>query len=251
MSGQNKKRSVQLLIGPAGSGKTHACLEEIRTELKARPQGSPLLLLAPKQATFQMEHALLQDPDLHGYTRLQILSYDRLAEFILSECQTSIKSILSEEGRVMVLRSLLNQIKERLRIFHASTKLPGLAQELSRVIREFQQSRVSPQKILDLSSSDKLPARARHKLHDVGILFQEYQSWIQLKKLHDPDHLLDLAADALRSSRELNTNIPVFQLGGAMDGWVCISHTSGTELADSSRAIEQQNRPCILRRFVP
>ena len=94
MSGQNKKRSVQLLIGPAGSGKTHACLEEIRTELKERPQGPPLLLLAPKQATFQMEHALLQDPDLHGYTRLQILSFDRLAEFILSECQTSIKSIL-------------------------------------------------------------------------------------------------------------------------------------------------------------
>lgn len=224
MSGQNKKRSVQLLIGPAGSGKTHACLEEIRTELKERPQGSPLLLLAPKQATFQMEHALLQDPDLHGYTRLQILSFDRLAEFILSECQTSIKSILSEEGRVMVIRSLLNQIKERLRIFHASTKLPGLAQELSRVIREFQQSRVSPQKILDLSSSDKLPARARHKLHDIGILFQEYQSWIQLKKLHDPDHLLDLAADALRSSRELNTNIPVFQLGGLwMDGFASLT----------------------------
>ena len=224
MPGENRKRTVQLLIGPAGSGKTHACLEAIRTELKNRPHGSPLLLLAPKQATFQMEHALLQDPDLHGYTRLQILSFDRLAEFVLSECQTGIQSILSEEGRVMVLRSLLNQVKDRLRIFHASTKLPGLAQELSRVIREFQQSRISPQTLIDLSSSDKIPTRAKHKLHDIGILFQQYQSWIQLKKLHDPDHLLDLAADALQTSRALDKNMPTFQLGGLwMDGFAALT----------------------------
>lgn len=171
-----------------------------------------------------MEHALLQDPDLHGYTRLQILSFDRLAEFVLTECQAGVQSILSEEGRLMVLRSLLNQVKDRLRIFHASTKLPGLAQELSRVIREFQQSRISPRALLDLSTSDKLPTRAKHKLHDIGILFQEYQSWIQLKRLHDPDHLLDLAADALRASRELNTNMPPFQLGGLwMDGFAALT----------------------------
>jgi ATP-dependent helicase/nuclease subunit B len=85
MSYQGNKNIVELLIGPAGSGKTYACLNAIRTELKQSPSGPPLLLLAPKQATFQMEHALLSDPDLHGYSRLQILSFDRLAEFILSE----------------------------------------------------------------------------------------------------------------------------------------------------------------------
>ena len=69
---------VRFLIGPAGSGKTFRCLAEIREELLAHPDGQPLLLLAPKQATFQLERQLLSHPDLHGYTRLQILSFDRL-----------------------------------------------------------------------------------------------------------------------------------------------------------------------------
>ncbi len=200
-----------------------------------------------------MEHALLQDPDLHGYTRLQILSYDRLAEFILSECQTSIKSILSEEGRVMVLRSLLNQIKERLRIFHAlkpKITRPGAGIEPS-------DKRVSTKagSHLKKSSTCHHQTNSQHE-HAINCTtsasyFKNTQSWIQLKKLHDPDHLLDLAADGPSIFKGIEHKHSRVSTRGAMDGWVCISHTSGTELADSSRAIEQQNRPCILRRFVP
>src|SRR5947207_13235374 len=76
---------TRFLLGPAGSGKTFRCLAEIRAELKSSPEGLPLVLLAPKQATFQLERQLLAGPDLPGYTRLQILSFERLAEFVLAE----------------------------------------------------------------------------------------------------------------------------------------------------------------------
>ena len=75
---------VHFLLGPAGSGKTWRCLEEIRSELRHAPDDhAPLLLLAPKQATFQLERQLLEDPALAGYTRLQIVSFDRLAHWLL------------------------------------------------------------------------------------------------------------------------------------------------------------------------
>jgi ATP-dependent helicase/nuclease subunit B len=76
---------IRFLLGPAGSGKTFRCLAEIRDALRDSPEGPPLLLLAPKQATFQLERQLLPGPALSGYTRLQILSFDRLAGFILGE----------------------------------------------------------------------------------------------------------------------------------------------------------------------
>ena len=50
------------LLGPAGSGKTHGCLGEIRAELLKSPEGLPLVLLAPKQATFLLERQLLDSP---------------------------------------------------------------------------------------------------------------------------------------------------------------------------------------------
>ena len=52
---------AHFLLGPAGSGKTFRCLAEIRAALAASPEGPPLVLLAPKQATFQLERQLLAD----------------------------------------------------------------------------------------------------------------------------------------------------------------------------------------------
>lgn len=87
---------IRLLLGPAGSGKTHRCLGEIRDELRRNPSGAPLLLLAPKQSTFQLERQLLGEGGVPGWTRLQILSFDRLARMVLE--QEGPVELLDEEG---------------------------------------------------------------------------------------------------------------------------------------------------------
>src|ERR1041385_5809861 len=76
---------VRFVLGPAGSGKTFRCLAEARQALLASPDGDPLLLVAPKQTTYQLERQLLTDPALPGYTRLEILSFERLADFVLKK----------------------------------------------------------------------------------------------------------------------------------------------------------------------
>jgi len=50
---------ARFLLGPAGSGKTFRCLAEIRAALREGAEGPPLILLAPKQTTFQLERQLL------------------------------------------------------------------------------------------------------------------------------------------------------------------------------------------------
>ena len=77
MASLREKKCVQarFLLGPAGSGKTFRCLAEIRAALAASPAGPPLVLLAPKQATFQLERQLLATGALPGYARLNIFSF--------------------------------------------------------------------------------------------------------------------------------------------------------------------------------
>jgi ATP-dependent helicase/nuclease subunit B len=186
------------LLGPAGSGKTFRCLADIRADLIASPEGPPLILLAPKQATFQLERQLLADPALQGYTRLRILSFERLAEFILDELGVAAPDSLSEEGRVMVLRALLIQRQGELRIFRGSARLTGFARELSLLLREFQRHHLAPARLDELAAQSAASPQLRDKLHDLALLLRAYGDWLKQHGLQDANHLLDVASGALR-----------------------------------------------------
>ncbi len=208
---------IRFLLGPAGSGKTFRCLAEIREALHANPEGDPLVFLAPKQATFQLERQLLADGDLPGYTRLHILSFERLARFVFQQLQKPEPELLQEEGRVMVLRALLERKRDELQVFRATARLPGFARQLSEFLRELQQHHVSAAQldklVADLGGASRLPG----KLRDIGIVSRAYTEWLHEHKLQDADNLLDLATAELK---QLELSGREIRVGGLwMDGF--------------------------------
>lgn len=208
---------VTFLLGPAGSGKTARCLEEVRAALAGAREGAPLVLLAPKQATFQLERQLLADDALPGYTRLQILSFDRLADFILSELRPAPPRLLSAEGRTMVLRALLERRHGDLQLFGASARRPGFAQQLSGVLRDLQRHRLSPDRLTDLAGKVDAATGLPRKLRDLALMLGAYLDWLGTHGLQDSDCLLDLAAEALRA--EARGGKPLHVGGLWLDGF--------------------------------
>ena len=190
---------VRLLLGPAGSGKTFRCLSEVRAALAASPEGPPLVLVAPKQTTYQLERQLLADPAIPGYTRLHILSFERLAHFIFDRLKRA-PEILNEEGRLMVLRGLLSKKRDELKLFRASARLTGFAQELSLVLRELQRNQLTPDSLNQLAQQVQGVEGLAHKLQDLALLLQSYLDWLKDHKLQDADCLLQSAAAALHSA---------------------------------------------------
>jgi ATP-dependent helicase/nuclease subunit B len=191
----NESVQARFLLGPAGTGKTFLCLQEIRRALLDNPQGPPLILVAPKQATFQLERQLLADPSLAGYTRLQILSFERLANFVLGFSQQPSLPLLSEEGRTMVFRTLLARRQNELQVFRASARMAGFARQLSQELRELQHGQLSAEKLLELAHRAAVPGSLRRKLHDLSLLLGDYLDWLRKNNLQDADCLLDLAAE--------------------------------------------------------
>ena len=189
---------ARFLLGPAGAGKTFLCLREIRQALLAQPDGPPLILLAPKQATFQLERQLLADAGLRGYTRLQILSFERLARFALAFARETPQPLVSEDGREMVLHALLARRRHELRIFHASVGLPGFARQLSLELRELQRRQITPDLLHQLATQSNLSETLRHKLHDLSVMLKAYLEWLRKRSLQDAECLLDLATAALK-----------------------------------------------------
>jgi ATP-dependent helicase/nuclease subunit B len=198
-----EKKSVQahFLLGPAGSGKTFRSLAEIRRALHKSPEGPPLVLLAPKQATFQLERQLLAAGAPQGYTRLNIFSFERLARFVLDARGVPRPSgLLAEEGRVMVLRALLMRHESELKLFRPSARRPGFAQQLSQLLGELQQHQFTPAKLRSLSQRTGLRHELQDKLHDLALLLDTYTHWLTEHELQDTNRLLDVATETLRSA---------------------------------------------------
>lgn len=191
---------VRFLLGPAGSGKTFRCLDEVRSALKESPEGPPLIFLAPKQATFQIERQLLSDDSLNGFTRLQILSFERLAQFVFEKLKVAPPQLLSDEGRVMVLRALLLRHEKELKLFRQSARRPGFAQQLSQLLREMQQHQFTPGKLRVMAAGKEVREELRDKLVDLALILEKYTHWLEENSLQDANRLLDLATDALRSA---------------------------------------------------
>jgi len=201
---ENSAVQARFLLGPAGSGKTFRCLAEVRAALAGDPAGAPLILLAPKQATFQLERQLLAGGEISGFTRLNIFSFDRLAKFIFEQLHVAPPKLLSAEGRLMVLRALLQRHADELKLFRSSARRTGFAQELAALLAELQQHQFTPARLRELAADVKLRRELRDKLHDLALLAEKYAGWLREHDLQDANQLLDFATAALRQEFQIS-----------------------------------------------
>ena len=193
---------ARFLLGPAGSGKTFRCLGEVRAALADDADGVPLVFLAPKQATFQLERQLLAEGAISGFTRLRIFSFDKLARFVFEQLQVAPPQMLSGEGRVMVLRALLKRHESELKLFGRSARRPGFAAELGALLSELLQHQFTPAKLRALTKTGKIRLELQNKLLDLALLHEKYSEWLAENDLQDADWLLDFATEALRKKLE-------------------------------------------------
>ena len=198
---------LRIIVGRAGVGKTHHCLEEISQELKQEPNGPPLLLVVPEESTFAMERAILKQSGLSGICRAKVLSFRRLRWRILQKAGGVPEPPLTDLGQKLLLAGLLQTHRDELTIFQDVTDHPGFVDQLHRTIKELQQtdlglswlpteSLTSSSYIasaLDLMEWDGRDGQAREqvleaKAHDLALIWREYQKALRQLGLVDDSH---------------------------------------------------------------
>src|SRR5512145_2775945 len=105
---------LRLLIGTAGSGKTHLVLDEAARLAASSPLPSaghpPVLVIVPEQQAVQVERALLarlaQISGSAASARLRVASLTRLARLLRDEAGRG-STPLSELGRRLLVWKLL------------------------------------------------------------------------------------------------------------------------------------------------
>jgi len=173
-------------------------LAEARQELSKSPTGHPLVFIAPRQATYQVERRILADRGIEGYTRLHVLSFERLAGFVFDLLKQARPQTITEDGRLMVLRALLARHREKLKVFRASARLAGFSAQLSSILEEFQRNQLTPTLLQEIAVKVRNVEGLDWKIQDLATILDLYNQWLREHELKDADSLLGGASEQLK-----------------------------------------------------
>lgn len=198
--------SVKFVIGRAGSGKSRYCLEEIRELLVEEPDGSPLILLVPQQATHQMEKEIVSTPGLGGMIRAQALSFHRLALRVMQEEGGTARVPIDEIGKQLLLHRVLYERQDALSFFKGTYQQQGIMDRMGQLFTEWKRYAMLPDMLRDrVQQGETTHAFSQSlgmKLQDLTMIYDDFEKHLAQQYL-DGEDVLTLMIDQIAGSEWL------------------------------------------------
>lgn len=185
--------SLRFVIGRSGTGKTSYCLNEIREQLRVQPDGPPLIMLVPEQATFQTEYALLRKGGLSGTIRAQALSFRRLAFRVMQETGGTALVPIGDTGKHMLLYKIVHRLGPQLELFQSGAEQPGFIDRLAELLTEWKRYGIDSE--LLQGKQDAAESGAGHstllkrKLHDLQLIYSQMEQELAGMYIDAEDYL--------------------------------------------------------------
>lgn len=207
MERKGNNMSLRLVIGRSGSGKTAMFLDEIKDQLALNPKGVPIIYIVPEQMTFLSEYRLATETKHNGMIRAQVYSFSRLAWRILQETGGISRMHLSSVGISMLIRKIIDEEKDRLKLFQRAAERSGFVQQMEQMIIELKRYCIKPEELRQgawqIGSTERSKAKAlEDKLHDLECIYQKFEEETFGKYIDSEDYFR-LLAEKISSSQYL------------------------------------------------
>ena len=170
--------SLRVISGRAGTGKSAYIHQEIVKEVKERPLGSPIYLIVPDQMSYQAEYVLTNNYDINGIIRAQVVTFKRLAWYILQETGGIAKDQIDKVGYRMLIRRLLSENKEEFTLFRQAADKRGFTKEVELLIKEFSQYNIDSgtlNEVIDKLEETSAPHTLIAKAKDLQIILTKLE----------------------------------------------------------------------------
>ncbi len=184
--------AVQFIFGASGAGKTEYILREFVTKAPAN-LCKPWLIIVPEQDTLAMQKRVISHPEnkaRKGIINIDVLSFNRLAYRVFEELTMPVPRIIDDTGKVMILRKVAEDIKDKLTLYTHQLNKPGFLDELKSQISEFYQYRILPE-MLDLAAEHAESLYTKGKLHDLALIYETFRNYMEEHGYMTEEELLD------------------------------------------------------------
>ncbi len=194
--------AIRYIMGRCGQGKTRQVMAEIREELNLN-RDDPVILLVPEQFTLQAEREVINQLDLPGIMRLEVLSPSRLGARVLNEAGGRTRVLLSQQGRYMVLKKVISACEEQFTVYRQACRQPGFIEQCSQILAELKGSAVDSGVLYECARSLSDDTLLKSKLHDISLLYHKFNAHLQDHYVDSEDYL-NLVIERFPQSRFLS-----------------------------------------------
>lgn len=183
------KAMLTLLVGRAGTGKTHQVIHRICESKEGRQ-----VLIVPEQFSHETERALCQVGGAALCLRAEVLSFTRLAGRALATVGGLAAPVLDAGGRVLLMHSAVRAVSDHLTVYQRPSRRPAFLSGLIATMDECKRYCVTPDKLC--GAATRIDGMEGGKLRDLGLIFGAYDA-LCARTAVDPRDRLARAADRL------------------------------------------------------
>ena len=199
--------SLRIVTGRTGSGKTKFMQQEIIETLQSAPIGDPIFYIVPDQMSFSSEYVLAADSGLAGLIRAQVTTFKRLAWRVLQETGGIAKEEISGFGYRMLIRSLLEDNKDKFTLFNRAATKRGFTDQIEVLLKEFNRYSLdyaTMSNVLNDLQSVQAPQTLIDKSNDLVLMLELMEQKLGTSYI-DGEGYLTLLAQKMKDSSLLET----------------------------------------------
>ena len=199
--------SLQFIMGPSGTGKSHSLYQWVTTEAWKNPE-KKYIVLVPEQFTLQTQKDLCLASPRNGILNIEVLSFNRLAHRVFAEVGENRRLVLDDVGKNFVIRKVAGDKEEQLKVLGSNLKKAGYISEIKSIISEFTQYDISPDAMDDMVRKAEGNPRIYYKLRDIQVVYEGFRAYLKDKYITE-EETLDVLALVADKSKLLTDSVVV------------------------------------------
>lgn len=180
---------LRLILGRAGTGKTHEIYRRISQAAAHGEEG--MLLIVPEQFSFASERAVLHLLGSRDAGRVEILSFTRLADAVFREYGGLAGTRLDDAGRAVLMSLALEKVKDQLGLYRRQAEKTEMVAALLQTADELKLSCISPD-ALNAAAGKLEKSAAGEKAKELALILAAYDALVAQSFLDERDVLTRL-----------------------------------------------------------
>ena len=177
---------LNIITGRTGSGKTRL-IRSMASEI-AQFQAGRAIIIVPEQFSFETEKGMLHLLGNEKINNVEILSFSRIAERLLSQYGKIEKKVADDGIRAVLMSRAIETLEDKLTVFNRYKRFPQLLDEILSFHKEVKKCGVTNENLNEFSSKVKKTTFAS-KLSELSLIFSCYDALLSHSFTDSNTHL--------------------------------------------------------------